>query len=415
MSTISASTSATTKPSQTDVVRKLLRERCSTTFKSILSQADDRFRTRNVGNQAEMRTLTAVLELQRLELHSELQDDRIDHDLIASLIYELSTRSYLTDHRALNHPHDQEVHLRLLAAAIRLYKYYGRSLDHQIHQNVHRNLSRSANTMDRGGPDEQFRIEESNVGFLIKHCQHLLLSIDPTDSLGRLISRRGISTMDTHNSVSIEHETQLQTRSLEIHQCQRTRPQWHNEYMQIEDACTSVFASDIRIRGSSNVEAILQETIALTRLLRDSLEVHLPRRQQPHSKLNKVMKRAVNVVANANLSSDATPNPQQVEYLHYGLMDLLYQLSFRCRKRSRVACFTECVQLIRLILERCPPSVGLHLKATDLWNRILDLGDIDHIVYGEQDDREAIDTWIGEHLDATEARDYSTMFFTQEL
>jgi hypothetical protein len=409
MSTISASTSATTKPSQTNLVRKLLRERCSTAYKSILSTADGGIHI--AGNQAEIRTLTAVFELQRLELHSDLHDERIDHNLIASLIYELSSKACSVNHRALNVLIDQEVHLRLLAAAIRLYKYYGKALEHQIHRHVSRNLSLLAITMDqnRRGTDERFKIEEYNVDFLLDHCQNLLLGTDTTDSLGRLIARRAISSMDTP-TCAIEREAQLQARSLEIHQSQRIRPKWHDEYMQLEDACSSVFASDIRIRGSNNVDAILQETTALTQLLRDSLESYLPRPQKGQSKFNKVMKRAVNTLAHA--SSDAASNLHRLEYLHYGLVDLLYQLSFRCRKRARVEYFTECVQVIRLILERSHSNVGLLLKVTDLWNRILDLGDRDDLVYGEQDDRETIGVWISEHLDATEVRDYSAMFLT---
>ena len=291
---------------------------------------------------------------------------------------------------------------------IRLYKYCGRALDQQIHQDVYRNLNRLTDILkhNRRGTDERLKVEEFNADFLLKHCQFLLLSIDSTESLGRSIARRAILTMDTHTG--IEPDAQLQSRALEIHQSQRIRPKWHDEYMQLEDACWSAFAGDIRIRGSSNVDAILQETIASTQLLRDSLEAHLPRRPPSQSKMNKVMKRAVNNLANGG--SETAPNQEQVDYLHYGILDLLYQISFRCRKRSRVECFTEYVQLIRLILERCHSNAGLHLKATDLWNRILDLGDTDGIGYGDQDDRETIHGWISDHLDATEAPDYSTMF-----
>jgi hypothetical protein len=361
-------------------------------------------------NADSVRTLIAVFELQRLELHSEVEDQHIDHGLLARVIHELATRSYFTDHRSPSLLIDQELHLRLLAGAIRLYKYNGRSLDHQVHQDLYQGLSRLARMLEdnRKSTDERLKVEESNVDFFLKHCEYLLLSIDNTESLGHSIARRAVLTMDTAGGA--EHHPHLELWSLEVIQRQRTRPKWHNEYLHLEDACWAVFASDLRTRGSSNINALLEEAITATSLLRNSLEAHLPQKQQPQSKVNKVLKRAVSGFANG--VPDASQGEEHIEYMHYGILDLLYRLSFRCRKRSRIKCFAEYVRIIKIILERCPATAGLRTKATDLWNRLLDLGEKDGIGYGEEEDRQAVHGWTSQHPDETEALEYSASSFT---
>ena len=360
-------------------------------------------------NADSIRTLMAAFELQRLELHSEFGDQHHnDQGPLASVIHELATRSYFTDHRSPNLLIDQELHLRLLAAAIRIYKYNGRSLDRQLHQDVYQGLNRLDRMLadNRKGTDERFKVEESNVDFLVKHCEYLLLSVDNKESLGRSIARRAILAMDEAGGGAEPHP-QLQLWSLEVVQRQRTRPLWHDEYLHLEDACWAVFSGDIRIRGSSNINALLEEATSATFLLSNSLEAYLPQRQQQQSKVNKVMKRAVRGFANEVQTTGQSE--KQIKYLYYGILDLLYRLSFRSRKRSRVKCFTEYVRIIRIVLERCPPSAALRIKATDLWNRLLDLGDKDGIGYGEEEDRQVVHDWISEHLDETEAPAYSTL------
>jgi hypothetical protein len=52
----------------------------------------------------------------------------------------------------------------------------------------------------------------------------------------------------------------------------------------------------------------------------------------------------------------------------------------------------------------------MRTKATDLWNRILDLGEIDHIGYGAEEDRQAIHSWISRHPNDTEPQEYSAVY-----
>ena len=136
----------------------------------------------------------------------------------------------------------------------------------------------------------------------------------------------------------------------------------------------------------------------MTDILRESIETHSnPQRHEPR-KHYKLMKG----------SKSVKDTPDEFADLQYGILDLLYQLSFRMRKRSRAKCFLEHVKLIRFILDRC--SRVVQLKATDLWNRILELGGQDNIAYGEEDDRDVIHRWTHEHLDDSEAHDLSALY-----
>jgi hypothetical protein len=51
-----------------------------------------------------------------------------------------------------------------------------------------------------------------------------------------------------------------------------------------------------------------------------------------------------------------------------------------------------------MILEQSPPvSSQVHLKTTDLWNRVILLSEKDNTLYGEEEDRNAIDKWVKQH------------------
>jgi hypothetical protein len=382
---------STTAKSSNSVILGWRRERCIAALKRLVPQPDSA--ACGVWSEECIRTITAVFEIQRVELHSELEEQRIHGSLIAQVISELATRSYFPDHCSETLVVEMEAHLRLLAAALRIYKYNGRSLEHKIHQDVYDGISKMSSIFEKNkkNRDKKQLIEDRNVAFLIKHCQFVLVSIDSSESLARQIARKAIVGVNGTLAGFGSQYHEIMPAVASIIKRQRSRPKWHEEYTQLEDACWSVFASDIRMRRpdyDTDIEAFIEEARLATFLLRESLEAHLGRPQKER-KVKKLFRQAMGRAT--ELLQDAGPPEEHYEYLIFAILDLLYQLSFRIRKRSRHLCFIDFVKMIRMVLERSPPSIArLYLKATDLWNRILLLGDKDNFVYGEDSDCHAI-------------------------
>jgi hypothetical protein len=384
-------TESTTARSSNSTILRWRRERCTSALKRLVPQPDSP--ARGVWSEESIRIITAVFEIQRLELHSELEEHHIHGSLIAKVIEDLATRSYFPDPRSDTLVLEMEAHLRLLAAALRIYKYHGKSLEHQLHQAVYDGISRMSSVFELNKLHRHKKqlVEDRNVAFLIKHCQFTLVSIDSSESLARQIARKAIVGVDGALAAFGSQYQEIRPAIATIVKRQRSRPKWHEEYTQLEDACWSVFASDIRMRGparDTNIEAFVEEARLTTFLLRESLEAHLNDCRKP-GKVNQVLRQSFGKAT--QLLMGAGPPEEHSEYLLFGVLDLLYQLSFRIRKRSRRPCFIDFLKVVRKVLERSSSSeAGLCLKATDLWNRIELLGKKDNFVYGEDTDRHAI-------------------------
>jgi hypothetical protein len=409
----SVRTASPTSPTYTLLIRKRLRERCVAILESFLQH--DENSNRHISREDRIRSLTAVFELQRVQLHSELEDQQIDYNILAAVIGELANGADLSDYRNPKFLIDLEAHLQLLASAIRLYRYNGRSLDQEIHQDVFQGLNWLSDTFEenRSRRDEQLRVEEYNVAFLLNHCKSLLLSIDNSGSLGRIVARRAMLAIDDMNNGHRQPYQDLIFEATGILSRHRSRPKWHDEYVYLEDACRSLFARDLRLSSSrdrdADIEALLEEAAAATHILRSAIEVHLPQRRQ-QSKVSVILQKTVGSKAP---TQETGTHDEQTDRFLYGVLDLLYQLSFHCRKRSRVKCFLEYVRVIRIVLERSRSStLILRAKASDLWNRLMDLGDEDGLRYGEEEDRQSIHCWIMQHLHDSEAIEYSTAYST---
>jgi hypothetical protein len=105
--------------------------------------------------------------------------------------------------------------------------------------------------------------------------------------------------------------------------------------------------------------------------------------------MTKFLKQAIGRAT--DLLQDAGPFEEHSDYFLFGVLDLLYQMSFRIRKRARPACFVTFIKMVRLVLEQSQLlSPDVCLKATDLWNRLMLLSEKDHSMYGEEADRHAV-------------------------
>ena len=394
---------------QSVIVRQRMREFCTAELAKLIPQPDSH--ARGLWNEETIRKLTAVFELQRLELNSESQFHRLDIGMIAHIIDLLAGKKYFPDLGSSSLLFQLEPHLRLLAAALRLYKHNGCSLEHKLYSEVYDGITRlwddgKSNQTHRS---ERYRVEEWNTLFLVTHCQYLLLSIDNSESLRRKIARRATIGLDGALAGASHSFHNVREPLLAIIKRRRSRPRWHDEYIELEDACSSIFAGDIKVRGGERgyVSILVEEAIEVTRTLHDSLEAHL----QHHSQTNKVktfFRHSFGFLSHE--LQESGPYEEHGDYLEYGILDLLYQLSFRIRKRARKYCFGYTVKAIRNVLEKSESSAKhLHLKATDLWNRISELGETDQLAYGDKEDRVAIHYWI-RRKNHVEVPNYSTEF-----
>lgn len=357
-------------------------------------------------------TLTAIFELQRVELYSDSPERRLDLGMTSRVIHSLVTTSFFPDLKAPNLLRDMEALLRLIAGALRVYKYTGRSLEYTMHKEIYDGITRLWNkfTNNRNTRASSRRVEDFNVAFLLKHCQYLLISIDSSESFRRKFSRTAVQVFDITMAGLARSFHNIRPMAFEMMQLQRSRPRWHDEFEHLEDICWSIFAGDIRIRTTEDpdeyVSTLVEEATDLTSILLETMEYHLPQSSQRSNKLKNFALQAKGRATEAMMN--AGPYEENTEYFRYGVLDLIYQLSFRIRTRARQQCFPEFVKVIGIVLERSPrDAFSLHVKATDLWNRILELGRQDRTRYGREEDRNAITNWINEHLDKTEKREWS--------
>jgi hypothetical protein len=207
-------------------------------------------------------------------LHSELEEQKLDNNLIAKVIEVLTLRAYFPDSRSSTVLYEMEAHLRLLSTAIRMYKYNGRCLDHQLHNDVYAGITNLRNIFDRHRTirDDTLRIEDWNTTFSLKHCQYLLVSIDDSESFAKKVARRTV--LGIEGAVSLtglgQHYIDTRDTAVEIIKRNRLRPHWHDEFVQLEDACWTVIAGDIRIHESGDFEndinALVEEEVMVTYL-----------------------------------------------------------------------------------------------------------------------------------------------------
>lgn len=360
----------------------------------------DAGRAQGLWSEETIRKLTAVFELQRVQLHSELRDHQIHNGLIADIIEGLTARSYFHDPRSDDLLYEMDAHLRLLAAALRRYKYHRKSLNDDSHKAIYDGInmlsSVSKNNKDRRPANQ--RVEDENVAFLLKHYQFLLVSINSSQSLTRELSRRAILGIDVALAGFGSQYHEIRPRVAEIIKRQRSRPPWHEVYMQLEDACWSVFASDIRMCSMDrdiNIDHFKDEACLMTFLLKDCLETQL-KQSRKTSKVRTFLRHSMGHAT--DLIQGSGPFEEHGQYLSFGILDLLYQLSSRIRKRAREKCFPDFLKIIRMVLEHSPGgSLQLHLKATDLWNRVLLLNEKDNQLYGDEEDRRTIDKWVKQY------------------
>src|SRR5271167_1620675 len=92
LSTTEAPTNLSTRSS---IIRQYLREFCTAELKKLIPQPDSH--ARGFWNEQSIQKLTAVFEIQRVELNSESQPRRPDIYLMAQVIEMLAGKRYFPD------------------------------------------------------------------------------------------------------------------------------------------------------------------------------------------------------------------------------------------------------------------------------------------------------------------------------
>jgi len=411
---LTATSSASAVSARSRLVLDRLRYHLTESLRNVLPQPDAR--VRGIITDEIISTVSAVFELQRVELHSDETDvQRLDITLVASAIELLARSAYFPDIRSPTLPVEMEPILRLLAAALRLYKYNGRSLEHRLHTEVYQSIARLSKQFKdyRSERKAEVKVDDWNVDFLLLHCQYLLASIDSSETVTNKVGRRVIIALDAAIAGVGGAYHSVRPALMEILKRKRSRPRWHEEYTDLEDACWIVLASEVQARSAGDrdldIQAVLEEAKTVTCLLQDIIDLHLGKGQRLGGPLRKVVGKAIGMAT--ELLQESGPYEQHPEYLPYGVLDLIYQLCFRIRNRSRPECFCKFLKVIRMVLERSPQSADLlHAKATDIWNYICDLGRRDREEYGDDEDREAITNWIRQHPDNVERPENSKAY-----
>lgn len=95
------------------------------------------------------------------------------------------------------------------------------------------------------------------------------------------------------------------------------------------------------------------------------------------------------------------PFEENDEYFEYGILDLMYDFSFRVAKTARPQCFEEIITAVRDTLENSTAGL-LRVKAIDLHRKIIEIGRDDRVEYGYKDDYEIIEKWVEDHSEELE-------------
>lgn len=383
-----------------------LSEYTSLAVRRLLFQNGDR---RGTWSETEAIATLAILELDWISLPSETGARGFGRGTTEKLLAQLGASLLdVSWGTRTNNMWKTETDLRVLSAALRLYKAYAIPLDHDLHLFIYEDINKLWEKFEFfRDTDQRGRIEAANVKFLLKHCQYTLASIDTTELPSRLIARRAIFPQDSMHS---SPRSDLDSQIADLMSRRRERPKWHDELLSLEDACWSVYGQDIIYHvfpESTRFDEVLSSVSLVSALLRDAIISHLGQGK-------------FKITAHYPLYSP--PNsPPHTEYgedtiddFCFGVLDLMYGFSLRICGDARRTCYGEFLKVIRSVLETTPASNSLLFeKAIELWNHICPSqvkSPEEECKYGDTKDRAAIKAWINQRPPQAESFHYSTMY-----
>ena len=403
---------ATTSTStESELLRSHLREKCNEALNRLFPDAG--INEVSDWNSDDVMLLHAIFELARVARHAETTNPLLPRHTILRVLNKLATATPFQDISS-DSLIELEQHLRLLAVALRLYKYERTSLGHKLRDDLYQGITRLSDKFsdDRRNCPPNLRIERWNVAFLLQHCQYILTSIEDSYSLAKTAASKVLMLIDgTLNGYGGQY-TEARRLGREVARRHRTRSKWHDAYMRLEDLCFAIYARGVGIESEPAVArdelAELESEEKETSLdLRDALEDELINEPGSHYTLVKGMKRLVGQTT--QIAMESGPYEENAEYFKYGILDLMSELCYRIRNRS--PCFEEFVAILRLALQNSHKSANLiHRKVIDIYQKILEFAENDGVIYGKLEDCSAIDEWMGRHANEFEVPETSKMY-----
>ena len=401
-------TSAYSEANVSEKLRIQLRERCNI----VLSRLFPEHGQGALGDwdENDVLELTAIFELARAFRHAEIKKPLLNKHTILRVLSKLTMGALFQDHSATSLI-EKEQHLRLLSAALRLYKYEGTILAHDHRDALYRGFNelRASFEDDRRNCAPDQRIENCNVAFLIQHCQYLLVSIEDDESLAKAMVKKFGLAFDAGLSAWGSQLVEAKQNVRDIAKRQRSRPKWHDEYMRLEDISFAMYVRSLGLEvklpiTKTESEAANDDELSAALVLRDSMEDTLI--EEPKKMYNFLRKLNTGLGRVSQVLFECGSYEENAEYFKYGVLDLMYQLSYRIHARKE--CFPEFVGIIKVVLERSHPSATLlHRKAIDLYQRINELGREDNTIYGTTEDRRKIENWESQHDREVEQHEFS--------
>src|SRR5271156_957595 len=282
----------------------------------------------------------------------------------------------------------------LLSEAFLSIEKQGVAVDHQRRNQWYEGVNKLDDTLTRSRNEvkPELSIEAWDAAFVLKHVQYLLIAMQDAYSLLDHVKEKGTLAVLAGIGIagaSHNHEGGAAIKNtLELARIKRLRPKWHDDYLlQLKN-----FIEIFDLHGSGevvSVEELNKKELNAVTELRKCLEQRTSMGMPNVPRFRKLFNRMAGEASKQLLQ--AGPYEESEEYFLYGLLDLLYQSTFRIENRS--ACFHEIIGAIYTILEHTPEyAERLHRKAIDVYRRIMGLGD-----YGNKEECAAIEKWMKLH------------------
>jgi len=351
-------------------------------------------------NKNDILELTTIFQVARVAL--VVGSKWLEDPTILLVLETLITGSFFKAHPGPDGLVDMERHFRLLSSVLSLYKYQNVSLDHHLRLKLLKGIQQLAEWFEanRKNCSTDKQIENWNVAFLVHNCQSLMSSIKGSDPLTTSLARRATGVMDEPLSGYGGQWVETKAILREITSVQRPVPKWYSEFVELENLCFSLFAGGYKVwDGESNGEVgsdgskytSVQDEREITDRLCEVLEVTLVEGDvvEFYALLRNVRKAFGKAT---RLLFDSGVYEENSEYYHYGILDLMMQMTYHVKDRGY--CFKEFVRIVKTTLERSHPKANaLHRKAVDLYRIIHAEGEHDKILYGREEDISVIEIW----------------------
>jgi hypothetical protein len=388
-------------------LRRQLRNKCNAALKRLYPE--DGSSGVADWNFEDVLEIMAIFEVDRVARPADHETERLNRMTVLRVLAKLGMQAPFYDHCQNSSLIELEQHLRLLAAALRLYKLHGTALEFSLHAALYQGINKLSDLFDtsRKHRQPQFKIEEWNVAFLLQHCQYLLTSINHSQTLVKNVGNRIRLAMGGVLSGYGNQFVDASMYAKELAKRQRSRPKWHDMYIHFEDLCWNIIAMDVGVETAEQRPDTEKQEKETALDFRDGFEDLLSKESSSWYNIAGAVHKFVGKTT--KLAQDAGPYEENAEYLKYGMLDLLYHLTFRINNRQ--VCLEQFVWIIKTVLLLAHPSAtALHRKAFDLYNRINELGHEDHVEYGSLEDRAVIDQWGTAHLGKSETIEDSARY-----